>query len=69
MDLADNYFGFIGYVYLGTTKAGVTTYKEFDFFLVENENGKLSFTTKAKIVKGQKIRIVISDKVVKTITV
>ena len=69
LDLADAYYGKIAYVYLGTTKHGITRYVLLDHFAMAIEDATASFLTKVKLAKGQVIRVSIGKVAVKNLTI
>ena len=69
LDLPDKYYGKIVTIYVGNTVKGKTTYKKFDFFVLDKEDGTANITSKVKLVKGQVIRVNIGSTVVKSVKI
>ena len=66
-DLADKYSGMKAVVQLVVVKSGKTTYVTLGTVYLD-ELGKGSTKTKTVIAKGQKVRVTVAGKVIKTVT-
>ena len=67
-DLADKYWGSIFQVQLKVVKNGKTTYRNLGDLIIESLDGTATFSTKVKLVKGAKLRIVDGKTQIKAFT-
>ena len=67
LNLADRYFGYILELQLRTVVKGKARFTTIEYFAVERENGVVTVSTRAKIAKGQQLRIMSDGKVVRTL--
>ena len=66
-DLADKYSGMTAVVQLAVVNSGKTSYVTLGSVNLD-DLGEGSISTKRVIVKGQKVRVTVAGKVIKTVT-
>ena len=66
LNLADKYYGYILELQLRTVVKGKARFTTIEYFAVERLNGVVTVSTRAKIAKGQQLRILSDGKVVRT---
>jgi hypothetical protein len=66
MNLANKYYGYILELQVRTVVKGKARFTTIEYFAVERENGVVTVSTRAKIAKGQQMRILSDGKVVRT---
>ncbi len=66
MNLADKYYGYILELQVRTVVKGKARFTTIEYFAVEREDGVVAVSTRAKIAKGQQMRILSDGKVVRT---
>ncbi|MFM6841141.1 MAG: hypothetical protein ACKOVI_01805 [Candidatus Planktophila sp.] len=69
MDFPDSYWTRLIILQVGTTKNGLTTYKGWDHFALWKEDGKVTISYAKKLIKGQKLRVRMGGRYVKTMTI
>jgi hypothetical protein len=65
LNLADKYYGYILELQLRTVVKGKVRFTTIEYFAVQRENGVVTVSTRAKIAKGQQMRIMSEGKAVR----
>jgi hypothetical protein len=66
LNLADKYYGYILELQVRTVVKGKVRFTTIEYFAVQRLNGVVTVSTRAKIAKGQQMRIMSDGKVVRT---
>jgi methionine-rich copper-binding protein CopC len=66
MNLADKYYAYILELQVRTVVKGKARFTTIEYFAVEREDGVVTVSTRAKIAKGQQMRVLSDGKVVRT---